>query len=95
MAPAILALVAIVAAITVTWWWLAAIPFIWLGSICATPNLNLISGCLTYLSVGAALIVVRFHPPVGHAILAGAISGYVFGFVEKMIRMHPISENDG
>ncbi len=94
VAPASLALAALVAAITVTWWWLAAIPFIWLGSICAQPNLNLADGCLTYLSIGAALIVLRFHPPLGHAILVGAIAGYVFAFAEKMIRMHPIHEND-
>lgn len=87
VAPASLSLAALVVAITVTWWWLAAIPFIWLGSICAQPNFNLADGCLTYLSVGAALIVLRFHPPLGHAILAGAIAGYLFAFAEKMIRM--------
>jgi hypothetical protein len=94
MAPAFLTLAAFVAAITVSWWWLAAIPFIWLGSICAQPNLNLADGCLTYLSVGAALVVLRFHPPLGQAILSGAVAGYVFAFAEKMIRMRPITEAD-
>ena len=94
MAPALLTLAALVAAITVSWWWLAAIPFIWLGSICAQPNLNLAAGCLTYLSVGAALVVLRFHASLGHAIWVGAVTGYVFAFAEKMIRMRPITEDE-
>jgi hypothetical protein len=93
-APALLALAALVAALVVSWWWLAAVPFIWLGSICAQPNLNLADGCLTYLSVGAALIVLRFHPPLGHAIWVGAVTGYAFAFAEKMIRMRPVTEDD-
>lgn len=94
VAPSFLTLGALFAAITVTWWWIAAIPFIWLGSICAQPNLNLADGCLTYLSVGAALIVMPFHPPLGLAIMAGAIAGYLFGFAEKLIRTNPINDND-
>jgi len=38
-APITLTVAAIVACFFVSWWFLAALPFIWLGSICAAPNL--------------------------------------------------------
>ena len=94
IAPGVLSLAALVAAFSVTAWWLVAIPFIWLGSMCAQPNLNLVDGCLTYLSASVALIVLGFHPASGIAILAGVVAGYIFGFIEKMMRMHPVAADD-
>jgi hypothetical protein len=47
-APSILSIVAVVAAIKILWWALVSLPFIWIGSICAQPNLNLANGCLAY-----------------------------------------------
>jgi hypothetical protein len=73
---------------------LAAIPFVWLGSICAQPNLNLADGCFSYVAGGVALIVVRFHAPLGHAILAGVIGGYAFAVAEKIITMKPLPKNE-
>ena len=94
ISPAILTVVAIVASAVWSWWWLAAIPFVWLGSICAQPNLNLADGCLSYVAGGVALIVVRFHAPLGLAILAGVISGYVLAFAEKMLTMKPLPNTE-
>ena len=94
VAPAALAVIALAAAIVFSWWWLAAIPFIWIGSICAEPNLNLAAGCLTYLSAGAGWFLLHSHPPLGIAIMTGAIAGYILSFVEKTIRMHPVRDDE-
>ena len=88
-APAVLAVIAVVAAVQESWWFLAALPFIWLGSVCAQPNLNLANGCLAYLAmlVGCGLLLV--FRPLGLAILAGAVSGFYVSALEKWIRMRP------
>jgi len=93
-APIGLSLVAIVAGVIWSWWWLVAIPFVWLGSICAAPNLNLADGCLSYLAAGAAFIILRYHPPLGQAILTGVIAGYAAGFAEKMITKKPAPKDE-
>ena len=86
-APAVLAVIAVVAAVQESWWFLASLPFIWLGSMCAQPNLNLANGCLAYLTmlVGCGLLLV--FRPLGLAILAGAVSGFYVSALEKWIRM--------
>jgi hypothetical protein len=89
VAPAVLSLAAIVAGVLWSWWWLIAIPCIWLGSICAQPNLNLADRCLAYLTAGAGIVIVCFHPRLGEAILAGVLAGYVTGFFEKNLTMKP------
>ena len=88
-APATLAVVALAAAVRESWWFLAALPFIWLGSISAQPNLNLANGCLAYVAmlVGFGLLLV--YRPLGLAVVAGAMSGFYLSAVEKLIRMRP------
>lgn len=86
-------MLAIVAAALSSLWWMASIPFIWLGSVCAQPNLNLADGCLSYVAAGIGLIVLLFHPALGQAIFTGVICGYIAGFIEKLITMKPISKD--
>jgi hypothetical protein len=91
-APAILAVAAIVAAFRDSWWFLAALPFIYLGSICAQPNLNLANGCLAYLAMLVGFATLASFRPLGLAILAGAMSGFYVSALEKWIRMRPAPE---
>ena len=86
-APAILTVVAIVFSVQESWWLLASLPFIWLGSVCAQPNLNLVNGCLAYLAMLVGFGVLALFRPLGIAIVAGAMSGFYVSAIEKMIRM--------
>ena len=52
----LLAVVIAFAAYDSNWLLIIGIPLIYLGWVCAAPNLNLANGCLLYL-VGAALVV--------------------------------------
>ena len=88
-APAVLSVVAVVFAVQDSWWFLAALPFIWLGSVCAQPNLNLANGCLAYLAMIVGFAMTALFRPLGIAILAGAISGFYVSAIEKRIRMRP------
>ena len=88
-APAILSVAALIFSVRESWWFLAALPFIWLGSVCAQPNLNLADGCLAYLTMIVGIAVTALHRPLGIAILAGAISGFYVSAIEKRIRMRP------
>jgi len=81
--------VAVVFAIQDSWWFLAALPFVWLGSVCAQPNLNLVNGCLAYLAMIVGVGVTALFRPLGIAILAGAISGFYGSAIEKRLRMRP------
>jgi hypothetical protein len=91
-APAILAVVAIAAAFHDSWWFMAALPFNYLGSVCAQPNLNLANGCLAYLAMLVGLATLAFFRPLGLAILVGAMSGFYVSALEKLIRMRPAPE---
>jgi hypothetical protein len=88
-APAILSVIAVVAAVHVSWWFLAALPFIWLGSVCAQPNLNLANGCLAYLVMIVGFALCVFFRPLGFAIVAGAMSGFYVSAIEKRLRARP------
>src|SRR5688572_12370918 len=88
-APAVLSVGAVVLSVQDSWWFLAALPFIWLGSVCAQPNLNLANGCLAYLAMLVGVGVTALSRPLGIAILAGAISGFYVSAIEKRIRMRP------
>jgi len=93
-APAILAVAAIVAAFFDSGWFLAALPFIYLGSIWAQPNLNLANDCMAYLAmfVVVGLASLELCGPLGLAILAGSMSGFYVSALEKWIRMRPAPE---
>lgn len=92
--PAALSVLAVVLALFVSLWSLAALPFIWLGAVCSTPSMNLIDGCLSYLSIIAGLVILIFvSKPLGIAIAAGAISGFYGCVVEKVLRMRPLPDD--
>jgi hypothetical protein len=91
-APTILSVVAIVLAAGQSLWFLAALPFIWVGSVCAQPNLNLANGCLAYLAMIVGIGVTVLFRPLGIAILAGAVSGFYVSAIEKKIRMRPVPD---
>ena len=91
-APVLLGVIAITVAGRESWWALAALPFIYLGSVCAQPNLNLANGCLAYLAMIAGFIVLALFRPLGFAILGGAMSGFYASAIEKWMRMRPVPE---
>ena len=70
-------------------WALVALPFVWLGSSGAAPNLNLANGCLAYTSMLVGFLISRVHEPLGWAIWAGAAMGYYTGVIEQRVRMRP------
>lgn len=86
-APVFLSLAAIGAAAWQSWWLLAALPFIWLGSVCAQPNLNLADGCQAYLAVIAGVLICVWFKWPGMAVWVGTMSGYLLSAVEKRLRM--------
>src|SRR5580765_4330529 len=88
-APAGLSVAAAVLAFQGSWWFLAALPFIWLGSVCAQPNMNLADGFLACLAMIVGAAVTVFFRPLGTAIFAGAAFGFVVSAFEKRIRMRP------
>ena len=88
--PSILAIVFIALSTQLSWWFLVALPFVYLGSICAQPNLNLADGCLVYLAILLGFILLVFFKPVGVPILLGAVSRYYASAVEKWMRMRPV-----
>ena len=91
-APAILSVVAIILAVQQSWWFLAGVPFIWLGSVCAQPNLNLANGCLAYAAMIVGFVVTAMFRPLGVAILAGSVSGFYVSAFEKWLRMRRVME---
>ena len=91
-APALLSVVTVIVAVQQSWWFLAALPFIWLGSVCAQPNLNLAQGCLAYLAMFCGFVVIAFFAPLGIAIGVGSMTGLYLSALEKWMRMRPLSE---
>jgi hypothetical protein len=88
-APSVLSVAAIVVAFQVSWWALVSLPFIWLGSVCAQPNLNLANGCLAYLAMLVGFGVTALYRPLGAAIVAGAMAGFYVSAIEKRLRARP------
>lgn len=94
LVPSLLSVVAVGGAFLDTWWWLASLPFIWLGSICAAPNLNLVNGCLAYVAIAVGFGVTAYFRPLGLAILGGACGGYFLSSIEKGVRERPVDPKD-
>ena len=67
-----------------------AIPFIYLGSICAAPNFNLADGfpILVSMVLGAGIMI--FKKEIGFAIFLGSTSSWVLSAIEKAITAIPI-----
>lgn len=60
----------------VTPWSLLAIPFIAIGTVFTSPNLNLINGAPSYLCLIAGLVLMPIHEPAGLPILLGTAAGF-------------------
>ena len=88
-APAVLSAIAVVGAVQWSWWSLAALPFIWLGSLCAQPNLNGANGCLAYLAIFVGIALIPLFKALGIAMLTGSMCGFYLSTVEKWPRMRP------
>ena len=87
--PVLLGVAAVVLGIFVSPWWLLSIPFIAIGNLFTAPNLNLINGLPSYLSIVAGLILMRFHEPSGLAVLAGAVASFYGSALEMRIFAKP------
>jgi hypothetical protein len=90
-APILLACVAIALAISDTLWFLLALPFIYLGSVCAAPNLNLADGFPAIVAVFLGLIVTLFKLESGAAIAGGTTASLLLSALEKRLRAKPVS----
>ena len=87
--PACLLVAAVVLGIVVSPWWLLSIPFVAVGTLFTAPNLNLINGMPSYLSMIAGFILMRFHEPSGLAVLAGAMVSFYGCAMEMRIFAKP------
>jgi hypothetical protein len=70
-------------------WWLLALPFIVLGSLCAAPNLNLADGFLALLAVAVGIVVSCFHAGAGISIILGTSTSWFLASIEKSVRAVP------
>lgn len=89
VAPIALSGRAVYFGLTCDYWIFAAIPFIVLGSVCPTPNLNLADGCLVTIAIQVEVAAALLFRPLGVAIVMGSSTGWLGGAVEKRIRMRP------
>jgi hypothetical protein len=94
VAPIIVAVVAICLCFSVTPWAFIALPFIYLGSICAAPNLNLADGFLVLISMILGLVVAFFEKEIGFIIIVGVASSWLLSAIEKTITAKPIEDEE-
>ena len=87
--PVCLFVAAIVLGIVVSPWWLLSIPFVAIGAIFTAPNLNLVNGMPSYLSMVAGFILIQFHQPSGFAVLAGTVFSFYGCALEMLIFAKP------
>lgn len=85
VAPISLALFATYLGVTLSPWTFIAIPFIYLGSICATPSLNLVNGFLVLVSVALGFGVALIRKEIGLMIILGATGSWILSAIEKAI----------
>jgi hypothetical protein len=89
-----------IAAIWLAWandspWPLAALPFIFLGSLCAAPNHNLVDGFLAFVAMALGMIVANYQKELGSAIGVGTFSSWFLSGIEKRIRATPVDDDRG
>ena len=87
--PIGLLVAALAAAMVVSPWWLLPIPFVAVGASFTAPNLNLVNGMPSYVSMVCGFIVLRFHEPSGLAILAGVIPSFYGSALEMRVFAKP------
>lgn len=93
IAPIAVGAVAVYVGLAVTPWAFIALPFVYLGSICAAPNLNLADGFLVLVSTVVGAGVTFFEKEIGVIIIVGVVSSWILSAIEKTITAKPI-END-
>jgi hypothetical protein len=87
--PSFLFIASVVVGIVVSPWWLLSLPFVIIGALFTAPNLNLVNGMPSYLSMLAGFILMQFHQPSGLAILAGVIVSFYGSALEMHIFAKP------
>jgi hypothetical protein len=95
--PAIVAPVIVTAAVVYfgimfTPWAFVALPFVYLGSIGATPNLNLANGFFVLISMFLGAGVSLLKKEIGISILAGVTISWLLSAIEKAITAKPITD---
>lgn len=90
--PVLLLIAGVLAAIFVSPWWLLSIPFVAVGNLFTAPNLNLINGMPSYLSMIAGFILMRFHQPAGLAVFVGAAASFYGSALEMRIFAKPYTD---
>ena len=83
--PALLFATAVVLGCVVSPWWLLSIPFIAIGTRFTAPNLNLVNGFPSYLSILAGIILMRFHVASGSAVLVGTAASFYGSALEMRV----------
>lgn len=91
----LLLMAAVLAAIFVSPWWLLSVPFVVVGNLFTAPNLNLINGMPSYLSMIAGFVLMLFHQPAGLAVFAGAAASFYGSAVEMRIFAKPYIGSQG
>ena len=89
-APACLTVVVLILGVVGSLWWLLALPFVILGSVCAAPNFNLADGFLALLAMVAGVVVFQVHETAGTAIVASTFVSWLLSSFEKQIRSVPM-----
>ena len=87
--PTGLLVAAVVLGIVLSPWWLLSIPFVAIGALFTAPNLNLVNGMPSYLSMMAGFILMRFHQPSGLAVLAGVMASFYGSALEMRVFAKP------
>jgi len=87
--PLALCAAAIVLGIVSSPWWLLSVPCVLLGTIFTAPNLNLINGLPSYLTMVAGLVLMRYHHASGLAVVAGTAAGFYMSALEMRIFAKP------
>ena len=75
-------------------WWFLSIPFIGIGWVCASPNLNFGNGMLAYLSMLGGFVLMQFEESPGAAIAAGAAVSFYLCALEMRICAKPYLPSD-
>ena len=70
-------------------WSFLAIPFLAIGWIGASPNLNFADGMLSYLSMIGGLILLQVHEPSGAAVLGGTAAAFYLSSLEMRLTAQP------
>src|SRR5262249_18105519 len=89
-APLLLAITSLFLGFTRTGWAFLGLPFIYLGSMCAAPNMNLANGFLAILAILLGFAVCLFNQAIGLPIGLGTSASWLLSSLEMRIRAQPL-----